>query len=421
MPASDPTLNRALGHLARGELTEPAAQLRILLTRSPSHPQAHLLAAVVHLQRGDPDLALDHARSAVRFDPANPFAHSCAGRRPLSQARLCRRRRRLQRGALPRSRVRGRLNESRRSVRGPRALRRCGAGLSPRPPPAQPPRPPRHHQHRPPPPHDRPRPEAVDLVALAHAAPGDPRFQSMLCASPSTAPSATARNSSLRSIAASDDCSAGAPRPSRCASGEREPLHIGYISPDFRTHSVAYFIRPILACHDRSRFKVHCYSTGPVSDAMTEQLRPLADVWWAVAPLDDAPRGTHPFRPHRHPHRPRRPHPGAGFPCSPACACAGDLHRVSQHYWPSRHRCAFRGLHHGSARRGCPRDGATHPPRPLLSVLFPARGCPGALLPRRRSLKATSPSGPSTPCPRSGRACSTPGPPFSTASPPAAS
>ena len=44
---------------------------------------------------------------------------------------------------------------------------------------------------------------------------------------------------------------------------EREPnrrLKIGYVSPDFRRHSVAYFIEPVLVAHNREHFEVFCYS-----------------------------------------------------------------------------------------------------------------------------------------------------------------
>jgi len=65
------------------------------------------------------------------------------------------------------------------------------------------------------------------------------------------------------------------------------PLHIGYVSGDFRSHSVAYFIEPILARHDRARHTVTCYHTLAVEDEVTARLRALADRWVACAGLDD--------------------------------------------------------------------------------------------------------------------------------------
>ena len=40
----------------------------------------------------------------------------------------------------------------------------------------------------------------------------------------------------------------------------RRRLRIGYVSPDFRRHAVAYFIEPVLAAHNRDHFEVFCYS-----------------------------------------------------------------------------------------------------------------------------------------------------------------
>jgi len=37
-------------------------------------------------------------------------------------------------------------------------------------------------------------------------------------------------------------------------------LVIGYVSPDYFTHSVSYFIEAPLACHDYSNYKVFIYS-----------------------------------------------------------------------------------------------------------------------------------------------------------------
>jgi predicted O-linked N-acetylglucosamine transferase (SPINDLY family) len=57
----------------------------------------------------------------------------------------------------------------------------------------------------------------------------------------------------------------------------RRKLRIGYVSGDFRRHSVAYFIEPVLAHHDRTAFEVICYSNVAVPDRMTGHLLGLAD------------------------------------------------------------------------------------------------------------------------------------------------
>ncbi len=65
-------------------------------------------------------------------------------------------------------------------------------------------------------------------------------------------------------------------------------LRIGYVSPDFRRHSIAYFIEPVLAAHDREAYEVFCYSNVAGPDAMTQRLLGLADCARNIAPMSDA-------------------------------------------------------------------------------------------------------------------------------------
>ncbi len=62
---------------------------------------------------------------------------------------------------------------------------------------------------------------------------------------------------------------------------------IGYVSPDFRRHSVGYFISPLLENHNHQDFQVYCYSDVPVPDAITEKLRTYADHWIDSCNWDD--------------------------------------------------------------------------------------------------------------------------------------
>ena len=64
-------------------------------------------------------------------------------------------------------------------------------------------------------------------------------------------------------------------------------LTIGYVSADFREHSVAHFISPIFATHDRSRFRIIGYDNWPRGDAITERLRASTDEWRRIDALDD--------------------------------------------------------------------------------------------------------------------------------------
>jgi predicted O-linked N-acetylglucosamine transferase (SPINDLY family) len=68
----------------------------------------------------------------------------------------------------------------------------------------------------------------------------------------------------------------------------RQRLRIGYVSPDFREHSVRYFIAPILRHHDRSKVEVFCYSHTAKPDSVTQQLRAMADGWRDVYGMEDA-------------------------------------------------------------------------------------------------------------------------------------
>ena len=62
---------------------------------------------------------------------------------------------------------------------------------------------------------------------------------------------------------------------------------IGYVSADFRTHSVAYFFEPLLAHHDRAGFEIFCYAQGRSPDGATARLRALADHWVPIEGLAD--------------------------------------------------------------------------------------------------------------------------------------
>lgn len=68
---------------------------------------------------------------------------------------------------------------------------------------------------------------------------------------------------------------------------EHTRLRIGYVSPDFRDHSVAFFLEPVLAHHDRTAFEVLCYSNNKENDATTARFKTYADHWLDAQALDD--------------------------------------------------------------------------------------------------------------------------------------
>ncbi len=64
-------------------------------------------------------------------------------------------------------------------------------------------------------------------------------------------------------------------------------LKIGYVSPDFRAHSVAYFLEPLLAAHDRRAVEVTCYSEVARPNFVTARLQTLVDHWISTVGMSD--------------------------------------------------------------------------------------------------------------------------------------
>lgn len=62
---------------------------------------------------------------------------------------------------------------------------------------------------------------------------------------------------------------------------------LGFVSPDFRNHSVSYFLRPLLAAIDRSQFEIFCYSDVLKGDEVTAEIRAAADHWIEAIGLSD--------------------------------------------------------------------------------------------------------------------------------------
>jgi predicted O-linked N-acetylglucosamine transferase (SPINDLY family) len=57
------------------------------------------------------------------------------------------------------------------------------------------------------------------------------------------------------------------------------PLRIGYVSPDFKRHSCAFFIEPLIAGHGPGPVEVYCYSDVPTPDAVTLRIKGHATHW----------------------------------------------------------------------------------------------------------------------------------------------
>ncbi|MBP7141098.1 MAG: tetratricopeptide repeat protein [Opitutaceae bacterium] len=74
----------------------------------------------------------------------------------------------------------------------------------------------------------------------------------------------------------------GDPAPRRIETAlpsAHEPLRVAFLSPDLRAHSVSYFLEPLLAHLDRSRFEIILYHDHAVTDAVSDRLRQRARLW----------------------------------------------------------------------------------------------------------------------------------------------
>lgn len=69
--------------------------------------------------------------------------------------------------------------------------------------------------------------------------------------------------------------------------GPPRRLRVGFVSGDFRTHSVARFFEPIASGHDRDAFEYFFYHNFPEHDEVTERIRGYAHQWRDVWRLDD--------------------------------------------------------------------------------------------------------------------------------------
>ena len=80
------------------------------------------------------------------------------------------------------------------------------------------------------------------------------------------------------------------PAPAQPGPNRPDPdrrLRIGYVSPDFRAHSVAYFAEALLEAHDRTAMHVVCYCNAIRRDDTTARLRGLADDWHDITGMGD--------------------------------------------------------------------------------------------------------------------------------------
>lgn len=73
---------------------------------------------------------------------------------------------------------------------------------------------------------------------------------------------------------------ANLPDPKRC-------LRIGYVSGDFCSHPVGFFIEAVLSHHDKTQHEIFCYYNSNNHDSVTARLQKSADHWRFIAGQSD--------------------------------------------------------------------------------------------------------------------------------------
>jgi len=69
---------------------------------------------------------------------------------------------------------------------------------------------------------------------------------------------------------------------------EKRKLRIGYVSADFRFHSVSFFLRPLFTHHNRELFEIFCFSNVAHPDAVTYEFQEYADRWIDISAMTDS-------------------------------------------------------------------------------------------------------------------------------------
>ncbi|CAN5560995.1 tetratricopeptide repeat protein [soil metagenome] len=87
--------------------------------------------------------------------------------------------------------------------------------------------------------------------------------------------------------ALAEPLAAGSPPHPNDRTPDRQ-LRIGYVSANFCEHSVAFFLEPILANHDRAKFEITCFSNTVQCDDFTRRFQSFADTWHDIRALSDA-------------------------------------------------------------------------------------------------------------------------------------
>ncbi|MGD8808876.1 MAG: tetratricopeptide repeat protein, partial [Gammaproteobacteria bacterium] len=250
-----PEIHNNLGNALRasGRLTEAADCYRQALSLRPIYPEALNNLGVVMQEQGKSDTAIDAFRQALALDPENPLVHTHLGTAYAAQGSLT--------DAVASHRESLRLDPGLAAAHNNLGIALKDEGLLA---------------------------EARDAYARAlEIEPDAPDVHSnlLMCLSYDPAIDGAALLEAHRGWAARHE-TPGEITFERALDPDRV-LRIGYVSADLWTHSVAYFIEPVLEYADRDRFHVTCYADVERPDATTARLRKHADRWHETAALSD--------------------------------------------------------------------------------------------------------------------------------------
>jgi len=76
-------------------------------------------------------------------------------------------------------------------------------------------------------------------------------------------------------------------KPHANVADPHKKLKVGYVSADFRQHSVAYFVESILKNHNHTQFDIFCYYNHEKQDDFTKRFQNYADRWCDCIELSD--------------------------------------------------------------------------------------------------------------------------------------
>lgn len=80
----------------------------------------------------------------------------------------------------------------------------------------------------------------------------------------------------------------GSARPHQQFARRGSKIRIGYVSPDFKSHSVGFFIEPVLQNHSHDEFEIFCYDQATVPDETTARMKSYGWSWQPVFGLTDS-------------------------------------------------------------------------------------------------------------------------------------